>query len=103
MGYFFKCTGFWYLALFCLFVTGCAADANTHWLVRQHFEQVMNRSVGSATYEEILTTFGPPASRQETAATITGIWEEPSMQRERVLMVFDRKGLRLKAWSYLPR
>jgi len=86
-----------------LLLAGCAPDPALQKEVRQHFETMMNRAVGTSTYEEILSTFGPPMRKQESASSITGVWEEPSMQGERVQMIFDRKTQLLKSWSFQSR
>ncbi len=86
-----------------LATAGCATDQATEQDVQLQFETMMNRAVGKKTYEEFLTTWGPPMNRRETAAAISGIWEEPSMQGKRVEMVFDRKSQLLKSWSYQTR
>src|SRR4029077_25790 len=69
---------------------GCATDQATEQEIRLHFETMMNRSIGKATYEEFLLSLGPPNSKRENADTISGVWEEPSLRGERVRMNFDR-------------
>ena len=108
------------LLLFCLLLAGCVSDEQQRLRERQFLENLLNGSIGKATYEQVLTTFGPPTDRSETSATITGIWEDlssvgfqrdtpgsgigglTSLRGERVRMVFDRRTQLMKSWDY-PR
>jgi len=87
-----------------LLLAGCAPDPAVQSAAqkeaRQRFESMMNHAVGTSTYEDILLKFGPPIRKQETASSITGVWEEPSMKGERVQMIFDRKTQLLKSWNF---
>jgi hypothetical protein len=94
------------------------SDENRHREERLVFEGMMNRSVGQATYEQVLGFFGPPNDRTETAASISAVWEDPTsggfrmdrpdsgsgglsrLQGERVRMVFDRRTQLMKSWDY---
>ena len=108
------------LLLFCLLLAGCVSDEQQRLQERQFLENLLNGSIGKATYEQVLTTFGPPTDRSETSATITGIWEDfssagfqrdtpgsgigglTSLRAARVRMVFDRRTQLMKSWDY-PR
>ncbi len=108
------------LLLFCLLLAGCVSDEQQRLRERQFLENLLNGSIGKATYEQVLTTFGPPTDRSETSATITGIWEDmssagfrpdtpgsgigglTSLRGTRVRMVFDRRTQLMKSWDY-PR
>ena len=108
------------LLLFCLLLAGCVSDEQQRLQERQLLENLLNGSIGKVTYEQVLTTFGPPADRSETSATITGIWEDmsslgfqrdtpgsgigglTSLRAARVRMVFDRRTQLMKSWDY-PR
>ena len=108
------------LLLFCLLLAGCVSDEQQRLRERQFLENLLNGSIGKATYEQVLTTFGPPTERSETSATITGIWEDlssvgfqrdtpgsgigglASLRGERVRMVFERRTQLMKSWDY-PR
>lgn len=108
------------LLLFCLLLAGCISDEQQRLRERQFLENLLNGSVGKVTYEQVLTTFGPPTDRSETSASITGIWEDLSslgfqrdtpgsgigglttLRGERVRMVFDRRTQLMKSWDY-PR
>lgn len=101
-----------------LLLTGCMSTEKQHQEERLVFEGMMNRSVGQATYEQILGFFGPPTDRTETAVSISAVWEDPTsngfrmdrpdsgigglsrLQGERVRMVFDRRTQLLKSWNY---
>ena len=79
---------------------------------------MMNRSIGQATYEQVLGFFGPPTDRTETATSISAVWEDPTsngyrpdrpdsttgglsrLKGERVRMIFDRRTQLLKLWDY---
>lgn len=107
------------LLLFCLLLTGCVSDDQRREQ-RQFLENMLNGSIGKATYEQVLTTFGPPSEKSETSASITGIWEDmssagfqadtpgsgigglSSLRGARVRMVFDRRTQLMKSWEY-PR
>ena len=108
------------LLLFCLLLAGCVSDEQQRLQERQFLENLLNGSVGKATYEQVLTTFGPPTDKSETSASITGIWEDlssagfqadrpgsgigglSSLRGARVRMVFDRRTQLMKSWEY-PR
>ena len=84
---------------------------------QQRFTTMMNKMVGEASYEQVLTRWGPPMERKETAGEIRGLWEDtsssggvfinpehnPSRQTGyhnwRVWLSFDRRSQRLKAWK----
>jgi hypothetical protein len=101
-----------------LLLTGCMSDEKQHQEERLVFEGMMNRSVGQATYEQVLGLFGPPTDRTETAASISAVWEDPTsngfrmdrpdsgtgglsrLRGERVRMVFDRRTQLMKSWDY---
>jgi len=101
-----------------LLLAGCMSDENRHREERLVFEGMMNRSIGQATYEQVLGFFGPPNDRTETAASISAVWEDPTstgfrmdrpdsgsgglsrLQGERVRMVFDRRTQLMKSWDY---
>jgi len=106
------------LLLFCLLLAGCTSDKERRLQERQFLENLLNGSIGKATYEQVLTTFGPPADKSETSATITGTWEDlsaagfqrdtpgsgvgglSSLRGDRVRMVFDRRTQLMKSWDY---
>jgi len=107
------------LAILCsLLLAGCLTGEQSSQEERLLFEGMMNRSLGQATYEQILGFFGPPTDRTETATNITAIWEDPTsngfrmdrpdsgigglsrFQGERVRMVFDRRTQLMKSWDY---
>jgi hypothetical protein len=106
------------LLLFCLLLAGCVSDEQQRLRERQFLENLLNGSIGKATYEQVLTTFGPPTEKSETSATITGTWEDmsaagfrpdtpgsgvgglASLRGERVRMVFDRRTQLMKSWEY---
>ena len=108
------------LLLFGLLLTGCISDEQQRLRERQFLENLLNGSVGKATYEQVLTTFGPPSEKSETSATITGTWQDLSsagfqadtpgsgiggfstLMGARVRMVFDRRTQLMKSWEY-PR
>ena len=101
-----------------LLLTGCMSNEKQRQEERLVFEGMMNRSVGQATYEQVLGSFGPPTDRTETAASITAVWEDPTsngfrmdrpdsdkgglsrLQGERVRMIFDRRTQLMKSWDY---
>lgn len=104
-----------------LLLTGCIPDEKRIQEERLVFEGMLNRSLGQATYEQILGFFGPPTDRTETAASISAVWEDPTssgfrmdrpdsatgglsrLQGERVRMIFDRRTQLLKSWDYPGR
>ena len=106
------------LVLFCLLLGGCVSDERQRLEERQILETILNGSIGKATYEQIMSSFGPPSERTETSASITGIWEDmsaagfrrdtpgsgiggmASLRGERVRMVFDRRTQLMKSWDY---
>jgi hypothetical protein len=106
------------LLLFCLLLAGCASDEQRRLQERQFLENLLNGSIGKATYEQVLTTFGPPTEKSETSATITGTWEDlsaagfqrdtpgsgvgglSSLRGERIRIVFDRRTQLMKSWEY---
>jgi len=106
------------LLLFCLLLAGCTSDKERRLQERQFLENLLNGSIGKATYEQVLTTFGPPAEKSETSATITGTWEDlsaagfqrdtpgsgvgglSSLRGDHVRMVFDRRTQLMKSWDY---
>ena len=61
-----------------LLLTGCMSDEKRQAEERLVFEGMMNRSLGQATYEQVLGFFGPPTDRRETASIITAVWEDPT-------------------------
>jgi len=104
--------------LLSLLLAGCTLYKNQQQDERLVFEGMLNRSVGQATYEQVLGSFGPPTDRTETAASITAVWEDPTsngfrpdrpdndkgglsrLHGERVRMVFDRRTQLMKSWDY---
>lgn len=113
-------------ALSCLFLlglllTGCVPDEQRRREERLVFEGMLTRSVGQATYEQVLGFFGPPTDKTENASSITAVWEDPTsngfrmdrsdsgtggltrLKGERVRMVFDRRTQLLKSWDYPDR
>ena len=108
------------LLLFFFLFAGCVSDEQQRVQERQILENLLNGSIGKATYEQVLTTFGPPMEKSETSATITGTWEGlssagfrpdtpgsgpgglSSLRGARVRMVFDRRTQLMKSWEY-PR
>ena len=104
-----------------LLLSGCLSDEKRRQEERLVFEGMMNRSVGQATYEQVLGFFGPPTERTETASSISAVWEDPTsngfrmdrsdggtgglsrLHGERVQMVFDRRTQLLKSWDYPGR
>jgi len=114
------------LALACLLLLGLSAEGCVSAEQRRQeeqraFESMMARSVGQATYEQILTYFGPPTRKTETTTGITAVWDDPTgygfrkdrpdgsvalfprQQGEPVRMVFDRRTQVLKSWDYPDR
>ena len=101
-----------------LLLTGCMSDEKRQMEERLVFEGMMNRSVGQATYEQVLGFFGPPTEKTENASSISAVWEDPTsngfrmdrpdsgtgglsrLHGERVRMVFDRRTQLLKSWDY---
>ena len=108
-----------FVLLLSLLLTSCLSDElQQRKEERRLFEDMLNRSVGKMTYEQVLGFFGPPTERTENASIITGVWEDPTsngfrMDRpdsgtgglsrfygERVRMVFDRRTQLMKSWDY---
>lgn len=107
-----------FVLLLGLLLSGCLSDEQRRLEERRVFEGMMNRSIGQATYEQILGFFGPPTERTETAGSISAVWEDPTsngfrmdrpdsgtgglsrLHGERVRMVFDRRTQLLKSWDY---
>jgi hypothetical protein len=111
-----------FVLLLGLLLTGCMYDEKRQLEERTVFEDMMNRSIGQMTYEEVLGFFGPPSDRRETASSITAVWEDPTSNGfrmdksdggtgglsrlrggERVRMIFDRRTQLLKSWDYPGR
>ena len=112
-------------ALACLLLlglaAGCASEEQQRREEQREFEGMMARSLGQATYEQILTYFGPPTKKTENASIITAVWDDPTshgfrkdrpdgsvalfprQQGEPVRMVFDRRTQVLKSWDYPGR
>jgi hypothetical protein len=106
------------LLLFCLLLAGCVSDEQQRLQERQFLENLLNGSIGKTTYEQVLSTFGPPTEKSETSSTITGVWEDfssagfrrdtpgsgigglDSLRGARVRMVFDRRTQLMKSWEY---
>jgi len=108
-----------FVLLLGLLLAGCHSDElQQRKEERRLFEDMLNRSVGKMTYEQVLGFFGPPSERTETASNITAVWEDPTSNGfrndrvdlatgglsrshgERVRMVFDRRTQLMKSWNY---
>jgi hypothetical protein len=101
-----------------LLLSGCLSNEKQRQEERLVFEGMMTRSVGQATYEQILGSFGPPSEKTENASSISAVWEDPTsngyrpdrsdsgsgglsrLRGERVRMIFDRRTQLLKSWDY---